>query len=82
MLEIGKVAIEKITLKNEEGKLYEGLKCGNGVIPCLIVGPGSFYLAKFSEDQKQQLTLFAFDEGWSVDKDAKIDKEAIGDLDF
>jgi pimeloyl-ACP methyl ester carboxylesterase len=74
--------IEKIQLNLINGKVLQGLKCGTGSIPCVIVGPGSFYLNKLSESFKEQVTFYTFDEEWTYSKGEKINTELINALTF
>lgn len=53
---------------NEGGKKTRGLKEGDGEYPCLIVGPGSFYLNRLSDELKTKFTFFTFDMEWTREK--------------
>lgn len=56
----------KLTLKN--GETITGQQCGEGSVPCIIVGPGSFYLGKLSNRLKKSITFYAFDQEWHHSK--------------
>jgi pimeloyl-ACP methyl ester carboxylesterase len=74
--------VEKIKLTLDKDQVIEGLKCGEGAIPCIIVGPGSFYFGKLSEELKKEMTFYAFDEEWSCNKGEFIDEKVINNLDL
>jgi pimeloyl-ACP methyl ester carboxylesterase len=68
----------EFVMRNGEKAFY--LKDGNGHYPCLIAGPGSFYLPMFSEALKSQITFFAFDDLFVCPKGATVNTAAIDQL--
>lgn len=67
---------EKINLALAE-KEITGLHCGTGSLPCLIVGPGSFYLQMLSENLKKEFIFFCFDDLWTYEPGGRVKNEQI-----
>ena len=74
--------VKEIKLKLGSNQVIEGLQCGEGTTPCIIVGPGSFYFGKLSEELKKEMTFYAFDEEWSCNKGERIAEKTIDNLDL
>ncbi len=68
--------------KIEKTPIGSGLQCGTGSIPCLIVGPGSFYFNKLSDNLKQKFTFYAFDDLWAYRKGDPINIQMIESQNF